>query len=231
MPSAFPGFSPEGLAFFRGLERNNKREWFQPRKAIFEQTLKLPMRDLVAAVNSQLQRFAPDHVTDPDKAIYRIYRDTRFSPNKTPYKDRIAASFPSRAVQNGAGYYFAISHKEVAIGGGLYMPEPQTLLAVRHRIAEHHQQWDKLIHSRPLQALYGPMQGEQLSRVPKGFPKGHPAADLLRYKQMIFYVTLAPELATTPALFTEIVKHFKAIAPFLEFLNASLKPAPRQTKK
>ena len=220
MPSEFPGFSTEGLAFFRSLQRNNRREWFQPRKAIFEETLKQPMRELVAAVNAKMQRFAPEHVTDPDKAMYRLYRDTRFSHDKTPYKDHIAASFPPRGVQDGAGYYFAISHKEVAIGGGLYMPQPQTLLAVRHRIAEQHEQFRKITQSRTLQSLYGPMQGEQLARVPKGFPKDHQAADLLRFKRFIFYVELAPELAVTPALFTEIVKHFKAIAPFLDFLNA-----------
>ncbi len=231
MPSAFPGFPPEGLAFFRGLERHNTREWFQPRKPVFDQTLKQPMRELVAAVNTKLQRFSPDHVTDPDKAIYRIYRDTRFSHDKTPYKDRIAANFPPRGLPDGAGYYFAISHKEIAIGGGMYMPQPQTLLAVRHYIAAHHQQFRKLIQARAVQSLYGPMQGEQLSRVPKGFPKDHPAADLLHYKRLIFYVTLPPELATTPALFPEIVKHLKAIAPFLDFLNASLRHKPAQTQE
>jgi uncharacterized protein (TIGR02453 family) len=230
MPSAFPGFPPEGLAFFRNLVRHNDREWFQPRKPVFDQHLKLPMRELVTAVNTQLQRFAPEHVTDPDKAIYRIYRDTRFSPDKTPYKTHIAAAFPPRGLQEGAGYYFAVSHKEVAIGGGLYTAQPQTLLAVRQHIAAHHERFRKLTQSRGVQALYGPLHGEQLSRVPKGFPKDHPAADLLRFKRLFFYVTLAPELATTPALYTEIVKHFKAIAPFLEFLNAPI-PKRQESKK
>jgi uncharacterized protein (TIGR02453 family) len=231
MASAFPGFSPEGLAFFRSLQRNNRREWFQPRKAVFEEKLKQPMLELVTAVNAQMRRFAPEYVTEPAKAVYRIYRDTRFSPDKTPYKDHIAASFPPRGVSCGAGYYFAVSHKEVAIGGGLYMPQPATLLAVRNRIAERHAEFRKLIQSRAIQSLYGPMQGDLLSRVPKGFPKEHSAADLLRRKQMIFYVELAPELATTPALFTEIVKHFKALAPVLEFLNAPLRPERGQTQK
>ena len=230
MASAFPGFSPEGMAFFRGLARNNRREWFQPRKPIFDEKLKLPMRELVAAVNTQLHRFAPEHVTDPEKAVYRIYRDTRFSADKTPYKDHIAASFPPRGLAEGAGYYFAVSHKEVAIGGGMYMPQPATLLAMRNRIAEHSAQFRKLIEARPVQALYGPMHVDQLARVPKGFAKDHPAADLLRYKRFFFYVTLAPELATTPELYSEIVKHFKVLAPFLAFLNTGL-PKREPAKK
>jgi len=89
--SAFPGFPPEGLAFFAGLQRNNRREWFQPRKAIFEETLKQPMREFVDSLNSAMTRFAPEYATDPEKAIYRIYRDTRFSKDKTPYKTHIGA--------------------------------------------------------------------------------------------------------------------------------------------
>ena len=96
----FPGFSPEALKFLRGLERNNRREWFQPRKEIFDTHLKDRMVELVEAVNAELLRFAPDHITDPKKAIYRIYRDTRFSADKTPYKTHIGAIFPNRIWAN-----------------------------------------------------------------------------------------------------------------------------------
>ena len=96
MRSAFSGFPPEAMQFFRGLARNNNREWFLPRKPIFEEKVKQPMRELVEAVNAAMKSFAPEYVTEPDKAIYRIYRDTRFSKDKTPYKDHIAATFPRR---------------------------------------------------------------------------------------------------------------------------------------
>ena len=90
----FPGFSPEALTFLRSLKRNNRREWFQPRKEIFETKVKIPMVQLVEAINAELLDFAPDHVTDPKKAVYRTYRDTRFSADKTPYKTHVAAIFP-----------------------------------------------------------------------------------------------------------------------------------------
>src|SRR5579863_8851398 len=111
----FPGFPPEALKFFASLARNNDREWFQPRKEIFDTKIKAPMCELVLAVNEDLAKFAPAYTADPKKAIYRIYRDTRFSPDKTPYKTHIAASFSRRGMEkHGAGgFYFSVSHKEV----------------------------------------------------------------------------------------------------------------------
>jgi uncharacterized protein (TIGR02453 family) len=222
MRSGFTGFPPEGIQFLRSLARHNKREWFQPRKAIFDDKVKQPMRQLVEAVNSAMASFAPEYVTDPDKAIYRIYRDTRFSKDKTPYKDHIAASFPRRGAPGGAGYYFAVSHKEVAIGGGIYMPAPETLLAIRTHVAGHYQDLRRMVQAKAVKQWFGAMHGEQLTRVPKGFDCGHPAADLLRFKQFLLYVELEPDLAAGPELYAEIVKRFRAMRPFLEFLNAPL---------
>ena len=230
MRSGFPGFPAEGLAFFAALQRNNRREWFQPRKAIFEEKLKQPMRELVGAVNTAMRRFAPDYATDPDKAIYRIYRDTRFSKDKTPYKDHIAASFSRRGDKAGAGFYFAVSHKEVAIGGGLYMPEAEALLAIRQHLAERHEEFRKIVGARAVRRLFVEVQGEQLTRVPKGYCSDHPAADLLRLKQYLLYVELPPDLATTPAICTEVVQHFRAMTPFVEFLNAPLRGKRREVQ-
>src|SRR6478609_9290981 len=93
MSTGFPGFPAEALTFFRSLARNNNREWFLPRKPLFEEKVKQPMWALVESVNASMKSFAPEYITDPGKAIYRFYRDTRFSKDKTPYKDHIAASF------------------------------------------------------------------------------------------------------------------------------------------
>jgi uncharacterized protein (TIGR02453 family) len=224
MPSAFPGFSPEAMRFFRGLRRNNRRDWFLPRKPIFEEHVRRPMLALVDALNRALLGFAPAHVTDPEKAVYRFYRDTRFSADKTPYKDHIAANFPRRGSpkHGAAGYYFSVADNEIEVGGGVYLPEPDTLDAIRRHIAVHHQEFRRLEAARAVQKLYGGMQGEQTSRVPRGFDPAHPAADLLRYKQFLLFTTLDPAIATTPALYKELVKHFRAMAPFIDFLNAPL---------
>lgn len=224
-------FPPEALTFFRGLARNNNRDWFQPRKSTYEQKVKQPMVELVERLNSSLRSFAPELVTDPAKAVYRIYRDTRFSADKTPYKTHIAASFHRRGtVAHGqGGYYVAVSHKEVAVGGGVYMPEPPVLLGIRQHIAEHHKELRKILAAKKVRDLLGEMQGEQLSRVPKGFCADHPAADLLRFKRFILYTTLPAELATTPELFSEVLTRFRVMKPFLDFLSAPGDRARKET--
>lgn len=230
MKSRFPGFPPEAMQFFRGLARNNRREWFLPRKPLFEEKVKRPMWEMVEALNASIKGFAPLHVTDPAKAIYRFYRDTRFSPDKTPYKNHIAASFRRRDLpgEAGAGYYFSVSHKEVGIGGGIYMPLPETLRAIREHIAEHHAEFRKMIGNKAVNRLFGEMHGERLSRLPKGFAKNHPAEDLLRYKQFLLYIELPGEVAVTAKLFEEVEKRFRAMTPFVDFLNSPLTPAGRK---
>jgi uncharacterized protein (TIGR02453 family) len=182
--------------------RHNTREWFQPRKHIYLEQVKAPMVELVTELNRAMMDFAPGYVTDAHKAIYRIYRDTRFSPDKTPYKTQIAASFARRGMEKhgAAGYYFAISHKGVDVGGGIYMPPPETLLAVRTYIAGRHAEFRQLAASSAIKRLLGAVQGEQLSRVPKGFSADHPAADLLRFKQFLLFTTLDAAIITTEAV-------------------------------
>jgi len=224
MRSGFPGFPPEAMTFWRGLIGHNTREWFQPRKQIYEEKVKAPMVALVTELNRAMMEFAPDYVTDAAKAIYRIYRDVRFSADKTPYKTHIAASFGRHGLAKlgAAGYYLAVSHKGVDVDGGIYMPLPETLLAVRTRIAGRPADFRRIVEARAVRRLFGAMQGEQLSRVPKGFRAEDPAAGLLRFKQFLLFTTLDAAIVTTPELFGELEKRFRAMAPFLEFLNAPL---------
>ena len=136
--STFPGFPPDALTFLRSLKRNNRREWFQPRKEVFDAKVKEPIIRLVESLNADLARFAPDYTIEPKKALYRIYRDTRFSADKTPYKTHIAAIFPRRGLSRTAasGFYIGVSHKEVEVACGSYMPGPEELLAIRTWLAD-----------------------------------------------------------------------------------------------
>jgi uncharacterized protein (TIGR02453 family) len=218
----FPGFPSEAVTFLRGLARNNRREWFQPRKEIFETKVKEPMTRLVESVNAELLKFAPDYINDPKKAIYRIYRDTRFSSDKTPYKTHIAAVFPRRGLdrQAGAGFYFHISLKGIGVAGGAYMPGPEELLAIRTWLAGHHAEFRQA--ARGPRKLMGELHGESLQRVPKGFDGAHPAADLIKMKQWLYWAELDPKLAASPKLLPEIVKRFRLMAPVVETLNTPL---------
>ena len=231
----FPGFPAEALKFFRSLAKNNNREWFQPRKEIFETQVKEPMLALVEAINAEFAKFAPEYITEPKKAVYRIYRDLRFSQDKSPYKTHIAAAFSRRSgAKEGsgghgtsAGYFFSIGAKEIGIAGGVYEPSPEQMYAVRTWLAENHAGFRKLC--RPAEKLMGEMHGESLTRMPKGFPTEHAAEDLLKRKRWIYWAALDAKLATSPKILPELIKHFKAMLPMMEALNQPLsaKSAPR----
>ena len=229
--SRFPGFPPEALRFLRSLKRNNRREWFQPRKDQFETVVKAPMLALVAELNRDLVKFAPEYVTDPKKAVFRIYRDTRFSADKTPYKTNIAASFSRRGLQGG-GLYFSVSHESVEVAAGIYHPTREVMLAVRTHIAENHKELLRLLEDRKTQKICGGLRGDELSRAPKGINPDHPAIDLIKKKDWIYDVTLEAAVAETPALHTEIVTRFRAMWPLVEFLNRPLigRKAPIQSE-
>jgi uncharacterized protein (TIGR02453 family) len=233
MASDFTGFPKEAISFFRALRRNNAREWFQARKAVYEESVRAPMVRLVEAINADLMTYAPEYVTDPKDAIYRIYRDTRFSPDKTPYKTHIAALFPRRGMAKhfGSGFYFSVSDKEIEVAGGAYMPGPEQLLSIRKYLSEHHMEFRKLLQARTLKTLMGDLQGQQLSRPPKGFCSEHPAADLVRYKQLYLDALLDPACAMTSAVFDEVRTRFGAMAAFVNFLNRPLLAAKKESAK
>ncbi len=220
----FAGFSKEAIRFLASLKRNNRREWFQPRKPQFEQHVKAPMLELVTALNAQLARFAPDYVTDPAKALFRIYRDTRFSADKTPYKTHIAAWFKRRGPKDVAmgGFYFSISPVEIEIAGGLYHPPPDTTLLVRTHISENYRELYKILANQKVRRLMGELQGSELSRVPKGFHSSHPAVALIKKKDWYLDARLDSGVATSAKLEVEIVERFRVVTPLVEYLNRPL---------
>jgi uncharacterized protein (TIGR02453 family) len=224
VPTGFPGFPPEMVQFFRSLKRNNRRDWFQPRKHLFEQHVKTPMLELVSSLNADLAKFAPEYVTEPKKAIFRIYRDTRFSADKTPYKTHIAASFWRRGADHtgAGGFYFSVAHDQIEIAGGIWHPSPETMYLVRSHIAENHAELRRILADKKGHKLAGGLQGDELRRAPKGFDSCHPALDLIKKKDWTRYVMLDGSLATTGKLYGEVLNRFRAMAPFIEYLNRPL---------
>ena len=224
MPPTFAGFPEEMPKFFRSLKRNNRREWFQPRKHLFEQHVKTPMLELVSAINAELAKFAPEHVTEPKNAVFRIYRDTRFSADKTPYKTHIAASFSRRGGERlgTGGFYFSVSHDVIEIAAGIWHPDRDVTLLVRNHIADTYQELNRILADKKARKLTGNLGGDVLTRSPKGFDPEHPAAGLIKMKDWVLDVTLEPGLATTPKLQGEIVARFRAMAPLIQYLNRPL---------
>jgi uncharacterized protein (TIGR02453 family) len=216
---------PETLRFLRALKRNNRREWFQPRKEQYEAEVRAPMLALVERLAVDLRHVAPEIVVDPKTALYRIYRDTRFSENKTPYKTHVAASFPSRGLpkHEGAGLYFHVSPDEVWIGGGMYSPQTSQLHAVREHIAANLKQLRAIVESPGFRRHVGELEGERLQRVPRGFRADHPAAAFLKYRQFLAGRELPASAACSPRFYTTLLTIFGHVAPLARFLNEPLK--------
>jgi uncharacterized protein (TIGR02453 family) len=231
-PLRFTAFPAEGLRFLKQLKRNNNREWFAAHKSVYERSVKQPMQDLVQTLALDFAEFAPDMEASAKASLYRIHRDTRFSKDKSPYKTHVAAVFPRKGLDKhqGAGFYFHIAPGEVFVGGGLYMPLPEDLQAVREAIASRHRQFTQLVNGKTFRRMFGEVTGEKLVRVPRGFPAEHPAAHYLRHKQFLGARTLSSEIATSPAFMKTLVETFKALHPFIQFLNEPI-VANRRTRQ
>ena len=220
-------FSAEAMKFLRGLARHNDREWFNARKAIYERELKEPMLAVISRINQDLSAFAPEHVRPPQKAMMRIYRDTRFSKEKIPYKTHMSAWWARAGLEktSGGGFYLEISPRQVIVAAGCYMPERDQLLAIRRYLLEHHEELRALLADKKLARLAAPFEGLSLTRAPKGFPAEHPAMDLILRRQWGVSATLSGELAVEPGLVSEVVARFRAMTPLVEFLNRPLTSA------
>jgi uncharacterized protein (TIGR02453 family) len=232
-PTALPYFRPEALTFLRNLARHNDRAWFTPRKAIFDAELKEPMLAAIRKITDAMLDFAPSHVRPAEKSLFRIYRDTRFSADKTPYKTHIAAWWTHTGLDktSGAGYYFHVSAKEVIIAAGAYMPEKEQLAAIRHWLLDHHQDFRKLLQSQKVRRTFEEFEGNALTRPPKGFPAEHPAMDLVRCRQWGLAATLPAEAALKPDLAAQVIRHFRIAAPVVDALNTPLAAAAAPRKK
>lgn len=231
--SAIPYLRSEAFTFLRNLARHNDREWFTPRKATFEAELKEPMLAIIRKVTAAMEEFAPAFVRPAEKCLFRIYRDTRFSNNKLPYKTHVAAWWSHQGMEktSGAGYYFHISAKEVIIAAGAYMPEKEQLAAIRHWLLENHVAFRKVLQKATLRKTFSEFEGNALTRPPKGFPAEHPALDLIRCRQWGLSTTLPAAEALKPGFAALLTKHFKLAAPVVDALNtpiaASLAPKKR----
>ncbi len=228
-----PYFRPAALTFLRNLAKHNEREWFTPRKAVFEAELKEPMLAVIRKVTDAMADFAPGHVRPAEKSLFRIYRDTRFSNDKRPYKTHVAAWWSHQGLEktSGAGYYFHVSAKEVIIAAGAYMPEKDQLSAIRHWLLENHAEFRKLLRSAALRKTFEEFEGNALTRPPKGFPKEHPALDLIQCRQWGLSATLPAAVALDAGLATTIIRHFKLAAPVVDALNTPITAAAGTRKK
>jgi uncharacterized protein (TIGR02453 family) len=230
--STFTGFRPEAIQFLADLAANNDRAWFQPRRAEYERLLKEPMEALCAALAEQFEVRGIALRADPKRSPFRIYRDTRFSRDKSPYKTHLSASFPytggqagpARAAEraHGSGGYFHFQPGEMFAGGGMWMPEKPRLDAFRRAVVDETDRVAAVLDEPAFVATFdgGARSEEVLRRVPLGYPADHPMADRLRWKSVIFGRRLSDAAVCSADLPDELADAYQVAVPVLAFLAA-----------
>lgn len=217
-------FTPKTVSFLRSLKRHNDRDWFKARRDEYERHVREPMTRVVERLADDFRAFAPELVASPRHSLYRIYRDTRFSEDKKPLKTHAAAVFPWRGLpkHEGAGLYFEVAGGWVWIGGGMYRPQPPDLLRVRTHIAETWPEVHEIVRVPTFKRRLGGVDGDRLTRVPRGFAGDHPAVEYLRYRQFVAGREFPAAFAHDRAFYSTLVATFKALMPLVRFLNEPL---------
>ena len=224
----FTGFRPEAVEFLAELAQHNDRAWFQPRKDEFERLLKAPLEELCVALDAEFLARGIPLMADPAKSPFRIYRDVRFSKDKSPYKTNVGASFAylERSADgevigssgHRGGGYFHFSPGEIYVGGGMWRPDPEPLAAWRTMVDRHPKQVHAAIEDPGFVAHFGAVGGDRSKRMPAGFAADHPDAALLTLKDVTFGKRLTDEEAFSPKLHAILADDLGAATPLLRLL-------------
>ncbi len=217
--------SKDTLRFLKELKKNNDRSWFLDNKSHYE-AARAEFEAFVEALITEIGRFdnSISHHTAKD-TVFRIYRDVRFSKDKSPYKTHLGA-YISPAVKKSdihsrAGYYIHIEPGGSMLAGGAYMPEGEWLRAIRQEIDYNAGAFKKILHSHEFKAIFGALEGEKLKRAPKGYASDHPEIELLRLKSFLAVHRCDDKTVISKDFLPHCVSIFKTLFPFNELLNRS----------
>ncbi len=216
---------PKTGRFLTDLKRNNDRAWFQDNKDRYD-AARADFESFIGALLPQIEAFDPNVAgLEPKKCIFRIYRDTRFSKDKTPYKTNFGAHMlmgGSKNVHQRAGYYIQIEPGNCFLAGGAHQPPAAWINAIRRRIDADATPLKKVLKSKAFRAAFGEVAGEKLKTAPKGYPKDHSEIDLLRHKSFLAVHNMADKTVFAEDLLKHATKTFKAMKPFGDFLNGAM---------
>lgn len=216
-----PSILPSSFEFLKKLKKNNNREWFNTHKAGYQKELLL-MEGFADRLLSNLN--AHDMIETPSgkKSLFRIYRDTRFSSDKSPYKTHWSGSFKRATKYRRGGYYFQIEPGNSFIAGGFWGPVPADLRRIRDDIAFDAAPIRKILKSKSFVSMFGTLQGEQLKKAPQGFGADHEAIDLLRHKQFLLIRRFPDKEVLSKSFLKEADLTFKAMRPFFDYMSEVL---------
>jgi uncharacterized protein (TIGR02453 family) len=203
------------------LKKNNDRDWFTPRKGDYERLWKEPMYELIEDLAREMKSTAPEFRFTP-KSLLRIYRDTRFAKDKTPYKTHVAATFDMAGYPKSVsspGFYLHIEPGEVYIGGGLYMPDARQLKKIRYAIEQKSESFLAIVEDPSFKKFFGPLQGETLKRAPKGYAPDHELIDYLKRKGFFVGKSFDEKIAHGPKMVSALVDAYARIVPLTRWLR------------
>ena len=213
--------TPELFSYLKQLKRNNKREWFLRNKDRYETVLRQPALAFITDFSFRLREISPWLVANPKPnggSLFRIYRDVRFSSDKTPYKTHVGMHFPhagSKENVHGAALYLHLEPGECFLAGGNWHPDPRTLARIRDAIAWKPDEWKKAVRGLTL-------EGDCLTRPPKGYCADHPMIEYLKFKDYIASVPLTDKQVCSPKFMTEVVTGCRKLSPMVSFLSRAV---------
>lgn len=222
----FTGFPPGTLRFLRELERNNDREWFAVNKPRYEALVREPALDFIATMGPKLLRISDHFVALPKKtggSLMRVYRDTRFGKDKTPYKTNIGIQFRHELGKDvhAPGYYLHIDNSGCFLAAGVWHPDSEALAKIRTRIAENPTAWRKAANGRAFGKCFT-LGGASLKRPPRGFSADAPNLEDLKRKDFIAATDFAAKTAESADFVQSVAAIYRKATPFMAFLCAAL---------
>ncbi len=221
----FGGFTEDLLQFLRELDRNNTREWFTANKQRYEDSVRYPMELLLGTLGENLRKSIPDLVVDPKRSIFRIHRDVRFSQDKSPYKVSVAASFTFNGFDRKTDpcFYLHVTTEEAGVGGGLYAPMGDQIKKLRIAVDRDASGLRQILANKAFDKMFGGLMGDLYARVPQGYDKEHPDAELLRRRQFFSWASFPPESAVNDDFADVIERHMRAVEPLVRWVGAALR--------
>jgi len=212
------------LDFLSDLKEHNNKTWFEEHRAAYD-TARMHFENFVDQLIGEYGKTEDLGGITAKDCIMRIYRDTRFSKDKSPYKTNMGATIaPGGKKSASLGYHLHMQpHDETLIAGGLYMPTPAQLASFRAAIDRDAAPFKTIIGDKEFKKYFGTLEGERVKTVPQGYTRDHPEIELLRFKQVVVVHRLSDEMVLSPTFRTHVIKTFTAMKPFLDYLNAILK--------
>jgi len=218
-------FTPDFITFFEELTVNNTREWFQKNKKRFEENAKDPFEIFIAEIIARVHEFEPEVILEPKQAIFRIYRDIRFSKDKTPYKTHFGAVINEGGRKNTqtGGIYIQCNAKQMMIGGGMYAPNKENLLRIRREIQANPEVFQAILNAPDFREVYGELRGNKNKILPKEFKADQEHIPTLFYKQFFVMAEYpSQEVLLRTDLLDFVMRHYQILKPLNDYLKEAI---------